>query len=51
MAVMSSQDGDVEFDGPLVVRERLEAFGVDVLAEAMNRPAQMVNGGLYLRGL
>lgn len=33
------------------VRERLEQFGGEVLAEAMNRPAQMVNGGLYLRGL
>ena len=31
--------------------ERLEAFGVEVLAEAMNRPVQIVNGGLYLRGL
>ena len=51
MAVMNSQDADVEFDGPLVVRERLEAFGVEVLAEAMNRRAQIVNGGLYLRGL
>ena len=34
-----------------VVRERLEAFGVEVLAEAMNRPVQVRNGGLYLRGL
>ena len=51
MAVMSSQDADEEFDGPLVVKERLEAFGVEVLADAMNRPAQMVNGRLYLRGL
>ena len=33
------------------VRERLEAFGAEVLAEAMNRPVQMANGGLYLRGL
>ena len=38
-------------DSPLVVSERLEAFGADVLAAAMNRPVQMVNGGLYLRGL
>jgi len=51
MAVMSTQDPDVESDRPLVVRERLEAFGVEVLADAMNRSAQMVNGGLYLRGL
>ena len=51
MAVMTTQDPDVELDRPLVVQERLEAFGVEVLADAMNRPAQMVNGGLYLRGL
>ncbi len=51
MAVMTSQDADVEVDGPAVVRERLEAFGASVLADAMNRPAQMVHGGLYLRGL
>ena len=40
-----------EVDRPSVVRERLEAFGVEVLAEAMNRPVQVRNGGLYLRGL
>lgn len=33
------------------VRDRLEAFAAEVLAQAMNRPVQMVNGGLYLRGL
>jgi SRSO17 transposase len=33
------------------VRERLEAFAGEVLAEAMNRPVQLVNGGLFLRGL
>jgi SRSO17 transposase len=33
------------------VRERLEGFGREVLGEAVNRPAQVVNGGLYLRGL
>ena len=38
-------------DPPSVVRERLQAFGVEVLAEAMNRPVQVRNGGLYLRGL
>jgi SRSO17 transposase len=38
-------------DPPSAVRERLEAFGLEVLAEAMNRPVQMTNGGLYLRGL
>lgn len=35
----------------VAVKERLEEFGAEVLAEAMNRPAQMANGGLYLRGL
>jgi SRSO17 transposase len=34
-----------------VVGERLGAFAVDVLAAGMNRPVQIVNGGLYLRGL
>jgi SRSO17 transposase len=38
-------------DPPSAVRERLEAFAGEVLAEAMNRPVQRVNGGLYLRGL
>ncbi len=40
-----------EVGGFGVVGERLEAFAADVLAEAMNRPVQLVNGGLYLRGL
>jgi SRSO17 transposase len=44
-------DGDRVLDAPSVVRERLEAFGVEVLAGAMNRPVQVRNGGLYLRGL
>jgi SRSO17 transposase len=38
-------------DSAAAVKERLERFGREVLAEAMNRPAQMENGGLYLRGL
>jgi len=38
-------------DSAVVVKERLERFGREVLGEAMNRPAQMANGGLYLRGL
>lgn len=38
-------------DGPEAVKERLEAFGAEVLAEAVNRPVQLANGGLYLRGL
>jgi SRSO17 transposase len=38
-------------DAPSAVRERLEEFGREVLAEATNRPAQSANGNLYLRGL
>jgi SRSO17 transposase len=53
MVVLSEARADVSdgFDPPSVVRERLEAFGIEVLAEAMNRPVQARNGGLYLRGL
>ncbi|MGH2667995.1 IS701 family transposase [Actinokineospora sp.] len=40
-----------DVDAPVAVKERLEAFAGEVLAEAMNRPVQVVNGGLYLRGL
>jgi SRSO17 transposase len=47
MAVMAAAD----VEGPVAVRERLEAFGVQVLADAVNRSVQVVNGGLYLRGL
>src|SRR5271170_1056408 len=46
MAVMA-----VDVDAPVAVKERLEEFAGEVLAEAMNRPVQLVNGGLYLRGL
>ena len=49
MAVMAAVDVDV--DGPAAVRERLEAFASEVLAEAVNRPVQLQNGSLYLRGL
>ncbi len=53
MAVVTVAGSEVEqmVDAPSAVRERLEAFGVEVLAEAMNRPVQVRNGGLYLRGL
>ena len=34
-----------------VVARRLEVFGSQVLAGAMNRPVQRRNGGVYLRGL
>ena len=33
------------------VRGRLEAFAAEVMAVAANRPVQVRNGGLYLRGL
>jgi len=46
MAVMA-----VDADVPVAVKERLEAFAGELLAAAMNRPVQLVNGGLYLRGL
>ena len=39
-----------EVDPPLAVRERLEGFAGEVLAEAMNRPVQLVNGGFDLAG-
>ena len=53
MVVVSEARADVTdaVDPPSAVRERLEAFGIEVLAGAMNRPAQVRNGGLYLRGL
>jgi SRSO17 transposase len=52
MAVVSvAGSRDERVDAPSVVRERLEAFGVAVLSEVMNRPVQVRNGGLYLRGL
>ena len=41
----------VDADAPVAVKERLEAFAGEVLAAAMNRPVQLVNGGSYLRGL
>ena len=44
-------DASEPVDAPSVVRERLEAFAAEVLSEAITRPVQMVNGGMYLRGL
>src|SRR5436305_11100850 len=49
VAAKSLRDRGV--DPPSAVKGRLEAFAGEVLAEAMNRPVQLVNGGLYLRGL
>jgi SRSO17 transposase len=52
MAVVTAGVGEDQMvDAPAVVAGRLEAFGVEVLAGAMNRPVQVRNGGLYLRGL
>ena len=53
MAAVAVADADelVGVDPPMAVRERLEAFAEEVLAGAVNRPVQMVNGALYLRGL
>ena len=47
MAVMAAAD----LDGPVAGKERLEACAGEVLAEAINRPVQLRNGGVYLRGL
>ena len=41
----------VDAGAPAVVKERLETFAGEVLAAAMNRPVQRLNGALYLRGL
>jgi SRSO17 transposase len=38
-------------DGLEAVKARLEDFGREVMAGAVNRSVQVVNGGLYLRGL
>ena len=52
IAVSDAKSGvSVRVDAASVVADRLEAFGEAVLAEAMNRPVQMVNGGTYLQGL
>lgn len=53
MVAVSEPQADAtgEVDPPSVVVERLEAFAAEVLAGAVNRPVQLVNGGLYLRGL
>jgi len=51
VAVMESKSAQRLMDRPSAVRKRLEAFGAEVLGEAMNRPVQVTNGGLYLRGL
>jgi SRSO17 transposase len=51
VAVSAARSSSDRVDVPSVVADRLDAFGEAVLASAMNRPVQMVNGGVYLRGL
>jgi SRSO17 transposase len=51
MAVVVVLDSRSEGAGLSAVKERLGAFAGEVLAGAMNRPVQMVNGAVYLRGL
>ena len=53
MAAVAVSDPDAreQVDAPSAVRERLEQFAGEVLAEAMSRPVQLSNGALYLRGL
>jgi SRSO17 transposase len=42
---------EASVDGLEAVKARLEDFGREVMAGAVNRQVQAVNGGLYLRGL
>src|SRR5450432_145899 len=52
VAVSDARSGvSVRVDAPSVVADRLEVFGRSVLAGAMDRPVQMINGETYLRGL
>lgn len=51
VAVAERSEPAARAEGPEAVKERLEAFAAEVLAEAVNRPAQLANGGLYMRGL
>ncbi len=51
MVAVAARGARETVDGPSVVRKRLEVFAGEVLAAAVNRPVQLVNGGLYLRGL
>lgn len=45
------QDEALVVDGLEAVKARLEDFGREVMAGAVNRSVQSSNGGLYLRGL
>jgi SRSO17 transposase len=51
MVTVSDTSSSERTDVPSAVARRLEVFGTEVLAGAMNRPVQRHNGGVYLRGL
>jgi len=51
MVAVAVRDEREMLDGPSAVAGRLEAFAGEVLAGAVNRPVQLANGGVYLRGL
>ena len=51
MSAVIASSAQQQVDGPGAVRERVETFAELVMAGAVNRPVQVVNGGLYLRGL
>jgi SRSO17 transposase len=51
MVVVAERKQAARVGGSAAVKRRLEAFAAEVLADAMNRSAQIANGGLYLRGL
>ena len=51
VAAQARSEVSERVDPPSAVRERAEAFTAEVLAEAMGHPVQIVNGGLYVRGL
>ena len=51
MVTVSDTSSSERVDRASVVAGRLEVFGAQVLAGAMNRPVQRRNGGVYLRGL
>ncbi len=53
MTVVAVADVDTRdrAEAPSAVKERLEVFAAEVLSEAVNRPVQLLNGELYLRGL
>jgi SRSO17 transposase len=51
MLAVAVRDERETVDDPSAVVVRLEAFADEVLCGAVNRPVQLANGGVYLRGL